>query len=192
MPHFKMSPKCFAVATIAILCFHTDPQHSSCMWLWMGDCSFTLCLFENTPKCCTFRAVWVLHGWSGDMWKTETACSVYTIQPCTSLQCHFIQSNVHRVHVCLAVMCHLHFWQNDQALLCATSVTPGGTDTKQLRVSTESWPWRRKSSHQDSIPWPFDPKSGTPPLGYPHSPIRFQSPPFTSYTIYMPLRMSYQ
>ena len=29
-----------------------------------------------------------------------------TIQPCTSLQCHFIQSHVHRVHVCLAVTCH--------------------------------------------------------------------------------------
>ena len=42
-------------------------------------------------------------------------CSVYTIQPCTSLQSHFIQSHIHKVHV----------WQNDQDLLCATAVTQG-------------------------------------------------------------------
>ena len=29
--------------------------------------------------------------------------SVYTMQPCTSLQCHFIRSRIPRVHVCLAV-----------------------------------------------------------------------------------------
>ena len=28
---------------------------------------------------------------------------VYTIQPCTSLQCHFIQRHIGRVHVCLAI-----------------------------------------------------------------------------------------
>ena len=51
--------------------------------------------------------------------------SVYTIQPCTRLQCHFIQSHIGRVYVCLAVTCHLHFWQNDWDLLCATAVTRG-------------------------------------------------------------------
>ena len=30
-----------------------------------------------------------------------------------------------RVHVCSAVTCPLHFWQNDQDLLCATAVTQG-------------------------------------------------------------------
>ena len=30
----------------------------------------------------------------------------------------------------LAVTCHLHFWQNDQDLLCATVVTRGGMDTE--------------------------------------------------------------
>ena len=42
------------------------------------------------------------------------ARSVYTIQPCTSLRYHFMQSYIHRVHACLAVTCHLHFWQNDR------------------------------------------------------------------------------
>jgi len=29
------------------------------------------------------------------------------------------------VYVCLAVTCHLHFWQNDRDLLRATAVTQG-------------------------------------------------------------------
>ena len=36
-----------------------------------------------------------------------------------------LHSKPHRVCVCLAVTCHLHFWQNDQDLLCATAVTWG-------------------------------------------------------------------
>ena len=50
--------------------------------------------------------------------------NVYTIQPCT-MSHHFMQGCTHMVHVCLAVTCHLHFWQNDQDLLCATAVTWG-------------------------------------------------------------------
>ena len=37
-----------------------------------------------------------------------------TPQPHTSLQCHLIWSHIHRMHVCLAVTCHLHLWQNDR------------------------------------------------------------------------------
>ena len=40
--------------------------------------------------------------------------------------CHFIQSHIHKVHTCLAVMCHLPFWQNDLDLLHATAVKGGG------------------------------------------------------------------
>ena len=39
--------------------------------------------------------------------------------------CHFMQSHIHKVHVCLAVTCHLHFRQNDRVLLHATAVTLG-------------------------------------------------------------------
>ena len=41
------------------------------------------------------------------------ASSMYTIQPCSSLQCHFIWSHIGRIRVCLALTCYLHFWQND-------------------------------------------------------------------------------
>ena len=49
-------------------------------------------------------------------------CSVYTIQPCTSLQCYFIPSRIHRVHVFLSVTCYLHFWQNKRDILHPTAV----------------------------------------------------------------------
>ena len=38
---------------------------------------------------------------------------------------HFMQSHIRKVHACLAVTCHLHFWQDDQDLLCVTAVTRG-------------------------------------------------------------------
>ena len=50
--------------------------------------------------------------------------------------CHFMQG--HLCKVCLAVTCHLRFWQNDRDLLCATVV---------------KWGWNRyqnKSQHRKS------------------------------------------
>ena len=44
-----------------------------------------------------------------------SARSVYTIQPCMT-SCHFAQSHVGWAHACLAVTCHLHFWQTDRDL----------------------------------------------------------------------------
>ena len=38
---------------------------------------------------------------------------------------HFMQSHIRTVYVCLAVTCHLHFWQNDRDLLHAAVVTRG-------------------------------------------------------------------
>ena len=64
------------------------------------------------------------------------------------MSCHFMQSHICRVNACLAVTCHLHFWQNDWAILCATAVTKltgggggggeGGETNTEIRVSTES------------------------------------------------------
>ena len=68
---------------------------------------------------------WVLHGWCHVKCCRFGASSVYTIQSCTRLQCHFIQSHVGRMYVCSAVTCHMHFWQNDRNLLHATAVTWG-------------------------------------------------------------------
>ena len=66
------------------------------------------------------------------------------------------------MYACLAVTCHLRFWQNDRGLLRATAVTRGWNGYRN-RVSTENWPWRRKFSRRsngDSNPRPFDHESG--------------------------------
>ena len=47
-------------------------------------------------------------------------CTPYNHAPC-----HFMQSHIRKVYACLAVTCHLHFWQNDRDLLRATVVTRG-------------------------------------------------------------------
>ena len=39
--------------------------------------------------------------------------------------CHFMQSHMRKAYACLAVTCHLRFWQNDRGLLRATAVTRG-------------------------------------------------------------------
>ena len=88
---------------------------------------------------CSGSALWLLHGWSQVKCCRFGASSVYTIQPCTRLQCHFIQSHIGRVYVCLGVTCHLHFWQNDRDLLRATAVTRGWNG------------YRNKSQHRKLI-----------------------------------------
>ena len=50
-----------------------------------------------------------------------------------------MQSHIRKVYVCLAVTCHLHFWQNDRDLLRATAVTRGWNgyrNKSQYRKST--------------------------------------------------------
>ena len=61
---------------------------------------------------CTYSAIWLLHGWC-HVKLLPSRLTFYVHRPCTSLQCHFMQNHIHRAHVCLAVTCHLHFWQND-------------------------------------------------------------------------------
>ena len=76
------------------------------------------------------------------------ARSVNTAQPCTSLQCRLIRSHIRSVYRCLAVPCHLHFWQNDRDLLGDTAVTRGWTG------------YRNKSQHIKMTPE----KKNHPPL----------------------------
>ena len=85
------------------------------------------------------------------------ARSVYNLQPCASLQCHFIWSHIHRVQVCLAVTCHLHCWQNDQDILHATEVA------QKVDPGEENSP----TAHaRDSNPRLFNHEPGALPLSY--------------------------
>ena len=88
-----------------------------------------------------WQRYWLLHGWCHVKLLPSrlSTRSVYTIQLCTSMQCHFLQSHIHRVYVFLAVTCLLHFWQNDQDLLRATAVTlvcNGNRNNNQHRKCT--------------------------------------------------------
>ena len=75
--------------------------------------------------------------------------------------CCVHHTTMHHVASCkdirmVHVTCHLHFFTR----YCGN--TGGGTDT-EIRVSTESWPWRRKfarRSCRDSIPRLFNHESG--------------------------------
>ena len=56
--------------------------------------------------------------------QTRIALCTVPTQPCTMSR-HFNESHIHRMHACLAITCHLHFWQNDRDLIRATAVTRG-------------------------------------------------------------------
>ena len=73
-----------------------------------------------------------------------------------------MQSHIHKVYACLAVTCYLHFWHNDQGLLCATAVTWGWNgyrNKSQHRKSTLEKKISRRSC-RDSNPRPFSHESG--------------------------------
>ena len=62
------------------------------------------------------------HGWCHMklLPSRRVLCTPYNHAPC-----HFLQSSIPEVYACLAVTCHLHFWQSDRGLLRATAVIRG-------------------------------------------------------------------
>ena len=82
-----------------IFCPQADSLHIGHVWFWMSDHTLLQCMFFIHGSgvlialfgCCMAGATWnCCH---------LGASSVYTIQPCTSLQYHFIQSHIGRVCV---------------------------------------------------------------------------------------------
>ena len=84
----------------------------------------------------------------------QVLCTPYNHAPC-----HFMQSHIRKVYACLAVTCHLHFWQNDRDLLRATVVTRGWNG------------YRNKSQHRKSTLE----KKILPPFQQGFEPATFQS-----------------
>ena len=62
--------------------------------------------------------------------------SMDTIQPCTNV----IQSQACRVHVWLAVTCHLHLWQNNRDLLWATMNRWNKSQVRRLTLEKNVFP----------------------------------------------------
>ena len=82
----------------------------------------------------------------------QVLCTPYNHTPC-----HFMQSHIRKVCACLAVTCHLRFWQNDRDLSRGAAVTRGWNG------------YRNKSRHRkltlekDILP-PLFPDSNPPPF----------------------------
>ena len=56
----------------------------------------------------------------------------------TNTEARFNKIHIRKVYACLAVTCHLHFWQNDRDFLRATAVARGWNG------------YRNKSQHRKS------------------------------------------
>ena len=80
-------------------------------------------------------------------------------QVVTNAEARFNKSHIHKVYACLAVTCHLHFWQNDRDVLRATVVTRGWNG------------YRNKSQHRKSTLE----KKILPPFQQGFEPATFQS-----------------
>ena len=67
------------------------------------------------------RVFWISTDWSGVLtelaWlvphETAAVSAQVLCTPYNHAPCHFMQSHIRKVYACLAVTCHLHFWQND-------------------------------------------------------------------------------
>ena len=108
-----------------------EQTHCIHMWFYMSDKLFIVRFFNIHQSGGLIVLAWLV--------PHETAAvSVQALwTPYNHAPCQFMQSHICKVHAYLAVTCHLHFWQNDRDLLCATAVTRGGMET-EIRVSTEN------------------------------------------------------
>ena len=135
-----------------------EQTHCARLWFYMSDKLFySFFFFLNIHRSGVLTALaWLVPH------ETAAVSAQVLYTPYNHAPCHFMQSHIRKVHACLAVTCHLYFWQNDRDLLRATGVTRGRTDT-EIRVSTESRPWGRKFSRRscrDSKSRPFNHESG--------------------------------
>ena len=147
--HLGMRPKHLTMATI----------YGAVLWFQADHCTLLICdleqvtialhsMFLNINQSCVLTALFSCY-MTGTIWNCcyLGACSVYTtIQPCTTLQCHFLWSNMRRVHVCLAVTCGSHFEHNNSEL-GSFMYYCGNMGVKQISKyihhSTESRPGRK-------------------------------------------------
>ena len=82
---------------------------------------FFICFFHWVSTEVVYLLRW--HGWCHMKLQPSRCRSCVHHYPYNHAPCHFMQSHIRKVYWCLAVICHLHFWQNDRDLLGATAVT---------------------------------------------------------------------
>ena len=80
----------------------------------------------------------------------------------TNAEARFNKSHIRKVYACLAVTCHLHFWQNDRDFLRATVVTRGWNGCRNKSQHRKSTLEKKilPPFQRDSNPRPFNHESG--------------------------------
>ena len=105
----------------AILCSRADSLHSHViLHEWLAFHSVFCFVFVLISTEVVYLQRW--HGWYHKK-LLPSRCVLCT--PYNHAPCHFMQSHIRKVYACLAVTCHLRFWQNDRGLLSAKAVTRG-------------------------------------------------------------------
>ena len=99
-----------------------EQTHCARLWFYMSDKLFiaVFFFFLNIHRSGVLTALaWLVPHETAAI-SAQVLCTPYKHAPC-----HFMQSHIRKVYTCLAVTCHMRFWQNDQGLLRATAVTWG-------------------------------------------------------------------
>ena len=139
-----MRPMCFTLATIALL---SASEQTHCALMVCDSEWVTAALHSVFWVSAKVVAALFSCYVAGATWNCCRlgARSVYTIQP-TPVCSVTIRGHIRRMYACLAVTCHLHFWQNDRDLLRATAVTQGCNGYRSKSQHRKKWPWRGKFS----------------------------------------------
>ena len=95
-----------------------EQTHCARLWFYMSDKLF-IARFLNIHQSGVLTALAWLVPHETVAISAQVLCTSYNHAPG-----HFMQSHIRKMYACLAVTCHLHFWQNDRDLL------RGGTDTE--------------------------------------------------------------
>ena len=134
-----------------------EQTHCARMWFYMSDLLF-IARFLNIHQSGVLTALAGLVPHETAAVSAKVLCTPYNHAPC-----HIMQSHIRKVYACLAVTCHLHFWQNDRDLLHATAATQGWNGYRNG--------YRNKSQHRKLTPE----KKILPPLLRGFEPATLQS-----------------
>ena len=91
---------------LLIALFPLSSSLTALVWDSTWVAGFLWRFFEYPPKWCTYST-----GIAGATWNC-CRLGMFCVLHTTLALCHFMQSHIRKVHACLAVTCHLHFWQN--------------------------------------------------------------------------------
>ena len=131
-----------------------EQTHCARLWFYMSDKLLFIARFLNIHLSGVLTALaWLVPH------ETAAVSAQVLRTPYNHALCHFMQRHIRKVYGCLAVTCHLHFWQNDRDLVRATVVTRGWNG------------YRNKSRHKKSTME----KKILPPLLQGFEPATFQS-----------------